>query len=88
MDGTPTGDKPRMRHDPECSHFVMRNGEMLGDPVLATQQQMEALPACKSCLDRRGDGGGSRTKRDGAYGEPCPVCQMALPLTGVCDDCG
>jgi hypothetical protein len=88
MDGTPSGDKPRTRHDPECSHFVTHNGEMLGDPVLATQQKMVTLPACKTCLERRGDGTGSRAKRDGAYGEPCASCQMALPLTVVCDDCG
>lgn len=24
----------------------------------------------------------------GAYGYPCPSCFLALPLTGVCDDCG
>lgn len=23
----------------------------------------------------------------GPYGEPCPVCHVTLPLTGVCDDC-
>lgn len=24
----------------------------------------------------------------GAHGDTCPGCNMALPLTGVCDDCG
>jgi hypothetical protein len=88
LDGTTTGQSPRMRHDPDCSHFIMRTGETLGDPVLASPEQMATLPACKTCVERHGNGTGSRVERGGVHGDPCPGCQMALPLTGVCDDCG
>jgi hypothetical protein len=52
-DGTPTGALPRMRHDPDCGHFEWGDGEILGTPVLATDEQMRTLRACKSCVERR-----------------------------------
>lgn len=82
LDGTPTGESPRMRHDPDCGHFVWDDGEMLGEPVLATPEQMATLPACKTCVQRR-----SEPRRGGRHGDPCPGCGIALPLTGMCDDC-
>jgi hypothetical protein len=54
LDGTLTGAKPRLRHDPGCSHFEWRDGTHLGTPVLATDEQMRILNACKSCIQRRG----------------------------------
>ena len=54
MDGTLTGAKPRLRHDPGCGHFKWGNGIVLGTPVLATEEQMRSLKACKSCINRRG----------------------------------
>jgi hypothetical protein len=53
MDGTLTGAKPRMRHDPDCGHFKWGD-HTLGTTVLATDQQMQTLKACKSCINRRG----------------------------------
>jgi hypothetical protein len=57
LDGTLTGAPPRMRHDPDCGHFVWGNKTVgyktLGTPVLATPEQMKTLRACKSCLARR-----------------------------------
>ena len=77
-----------MRHHPGyCSHFTESDGGMLGEPVPATPEQMLELPACKHCVDAQGGSGRARTDRDGAHGEPCPTCQVALPLTGICDDC-
>ena len=43
LDGTPTGAKPRLRHDPDCSHFEWGDGTVLGTPQLATEEQMQAL---------------------------------------------
>ena len=54
MDGTPTGAAPRMRHDLDCGHFKWPDGTVLGVPELATEEQMRSLPACKSCIARRG----------------------------------
>jgi hypothetical protein len=55
LDGTLTGAKPRMRHDPGCSHFKWPDGTLLGTPVLATDEQMRILKACKSCIERRSE---------------------------------
>ena len=40
-----------MRHDPDCGHFK-EDGRMIGEPVLATEEQMRKLPACKDCIRR------------------------------------
>jgi hypothetical protein len=53
LDGTPTGEPPRMRHDPGCGHFLWGNGDMLGTPVLATREQMRTLGACEHCVAAR-----------------------------------
>jgi hypothetical protein len=54
-DGTLTGAQPRLRHDLGCGHFDWGDGVPLGTPVLATQEQMESLRACKNCVRRRGE---------------------------------
>ena len=54
LDGTYTGAKPRLRHDPDCSHFEWGDGTRLGTPVPAAEDQMRTLHACKSCIDRHG----------------------------------
>jgi hypothetical protein len=89
VDGTPTRAKPRLRHDPDCSHFEWGDGTVLGTPQLATEEQMQTLPACKTCVeprhgprdDSRHDGKDSRT------GRLCPTCYRTTPLTGICDNC-
>jgi hypothetical protein len=89
VDGTPTGAKPRLRHDPDCSHFEWGDGTVLGTPQLATEEQMQTLRACKTCIetrhgprdDSRHDGKDSRT------GRLCPACYQTMPLTGICDTC-
>ena len=53
MDGIPTGQAPRMRHDLGCQHFEWPDGTALGEPKLATEEQMHSLRACKSCVKRR-----------------------------------
>jgi hypothetical protein len=90
VDGTPTGAKPRLRHYPDCSHFEWGDGVRLGTPVLATEEQMQTLRACKSCVDSRGGSSGSmRDKpREARTGALCPTCNQLLPLTGQCDNCG
>jgi hypothetical protein len=61
LDGTLTGAKPRLRHDPDCSHFEWGGGVVLGTPRLATEEQMQTLSACKTCIETRsGPGDGSR----------------------------
>jgi hypothetical protein len=88
-DGTLTGAKPRLRHDPGCSHFEWGDGTLLGTPVLATEEQMRALNACKTCMETRGDSprDGRQSLRDGRTGTLCPTCNQVMPLTGICDDC-
>lgn len=54
LDGTLTGSKPRMRHDPGCGHFKWPGGILLGTPVQATKEQMRSLKACKSCIKSLG----------------------------------
>ena len=54
-DGTLTGAKPRLRHDPGCSHFEWGDGTLLGTPVLAREEQMRILKACKTCIESRGE---------------------------------
>ncbi len=90
LDGTPTGAKPRLRHDPDCSHFEWGDGTRLGTPQLATEEQMQTLRACKTCIEtRRGQGGSSspRDGKDGRTGGMCPTCHQSMPLTGICDNC-
>jgi hypothetical protein len=53
LDGTPTGDEPRLRHDPDCRHFEWGDGTVLGTPELATEEQMRTLRACKTCIGTR-----------------------------------
>jgi hypothetical protein len=43
-----------MRHDPGCGHFKWPGGILLGTPVLATEEQMRSLKACKSCIESLG----------------------------------
>lgn len=89
LDGTPTGAEPRLRHDPDCSHFEWGDGTVLGTPQLATDEQMQTLRACKTCIESRGSGGGGsrRDGKDGRTGGLCPTCYQTMPLTGVCDNC-
>ena len=89
LDGTLTGEKPRLRHDPDCSHFEWRDGTILGTPQLATEEQMRTLRACKTCIGVRA--GSSEDAgpgiKGGRIGEVCPSCNEAMPLTRVCDNC-
>ena len=90
MDGIPTGQAPRMRHDLGCQHFEWPDGTALSEPKLATEEQMHSLRACKSCVERQGRSGStaSRSARRDRYGELCPNCGLTLPLTNrVCDYC-
>jgi hypothetical protein len=90
-DGTPIGGLPRMRHDPDCGHFDWGDGEILGTPVLATEEQMRLLKACTSCVTRRSDsmaGSPRRTGSGGKLGDLCPQCRQVMSLTGICDNCG
>lgn len=54
LDGTLTGAEPRMRHRPGCGHFKWPAGIVLGTPEPATEEQMRALRACKSCIKSLG----------------------------------
>lgn len=85
LDGTRTGQPPRMRHDPDCGHFDWGTGEMLGTPVMATPEQMRMLGACETCIAARERN--SRRGSDGMPGGLCPACRQIMPLTGVCDNC-
>jgi hypothetical protein len=89
LDGQPTGAQPRLRHDPDCSHFEWGDGTRLGEPVPATEEQMLTLRACKSCVERRGGSArpGRQGARDGRTGVLCPTCFQEMALTGVCDNC-
>lgn len=89
LDGTLTGAKPRLRHDPDCSHFEWGGGVVLGTPRLATEEQMQTLSACKTCIKTRsGPGDGSRhDEKHRRTGEVCPTCNQTMSLTGVCDSC-
>jgi hypothetical protein len=89
LDGTLTGAQPRLRHDPGCSHFDWGDGTLLGTPVLATEEQMRSLSACKTCIESRGESrrGGGQVVREGRTGGVCPVCSQVMPLTGFCDNC-
>ena len=63
LDGSRTGAKPRLRHDPDCSHFEWRDGTILGTPELATEEQMHTLRACKTCIAARAESLSGRTLR-------------------------
>jgi hypothetical protein len=84
-----TGAEPRLRHDPDCGHFKWEDGTILGTPVLATDEQMQTLKACKSCISRRGESHGAirQGAKDARSGQLCPTCHQVMPLTGVCDNC-
>ncbi len=89
LDGTLTGAKPRLRHDPGCSHFEWGDGTLLGTP-LATEEQMRTLNACKTCIERRGESpkDARQSMRERRTGGLCPTCNQVMPLTGICDNCG
>jgi hypothetical protein len=90
LDGTRTGARPRLRHDPDCSHFEWGDGTtILGTPELATVEQMQSLRACKTCIATRGESrkDARHGMRDGRTGEVCPTCNQVMPLTGACDNC-
>jgi hypothetical protein len=89
LDGTPTGAKPRLRHDPDCSHFEWGDGAVLGTPQLATEEQMQTLRACKTCIETRHEprDGSRHDGKDGKSGGLCPTCNETMPLTGICDNC-
>jgi hypothetical protein len=64
-------------------------GHVVGTPELATDEQMQTLRACKTCIQTRGE-----SSRDASYGVNesrtgglCPTCNQAMPLTGNCDNC-
>jgi hypothetical protein len=38
LNGVPIGAQPRLRHDPDCSHFGWGDGTVLGTPQLATEE--------------------------------------------------
>lgn len=88
-DGTPTGGVPRMRHDPDCGHFDWGDGEILGTPVLATDEQMRTLRACTTCVERRFESSTAGTASHSHWkaGQLCPTCHQVMPLTGLCDNC-
>ena len=52
-DGSLNGKPPRMRHDPDCTHYNFRGGKRWGTPVLATEKQMLSLKACTTCVEKR-----------------------------------
>jgi hypothetical protein len=89
LDGTPIGAEPGLRHDPDCSHFEWGDGTVLGTPQLATEEQMQTLRPCKTCIEtRRGHRGGSRHDgKDSRTGGLCPTCNQTMSLTGICDNC-
>jgi hypothetical protein len=89
LDGTLTGAKPRLRHYPGCGHFEWGDGTLLGTPVLATEEQLRTLSACKTCVKSRGGSPGEthQRAREGKTGGLCATCNQVLPLTGLCDNC-
>jgi hypothetical protein len=89
LDGTRTGAKPRLRHDPDCSHFEWGDGTVLGTPELATDEQMRTLRACKTCIATRDESLGDARHgiKEGRTGEVCLTCNQVMSLTGVCDNC-
>jgi hypothetical protein len=52
-DGTLNGKPPKMRHDPDCTHYNFRGGKRWGTPELATEEQMRTLKACTTCVNKR-----------------------------------
>ena len=48
--GVLSGAQPRLRHDPDCSHFEYRDGTVLGTPQLASEEQMKTLRACRDIV--------------------------------------
>jgi hypothetical protein len=88
-DGTLMGAKPRLRHDPGCNHFEWGDDAPLGTPVLATEEQMWTLNACKTCIGSRGESprDARQSAREGRIGGLCSICNQVMPLTGACDNC-
>ena len=89
LDGTKTGAKPRLRHDPGCGHFEWGDGTILGIPELAIEEQMQTLRASKDCVAAHGESSGNARydMESGRIGEICPSCHQAMPLTGVRNNC-
>jgi hypothetical protein len=89
LDGTRTGAKTRLRHDPDCGHFEWRDGTVLGTPELATVEQMQTLRACKTCIATRSESpwDARHAVKDGRIGKVRSVCNQVMPLTGICDNC-
>jgi hypothetical protein len=89
LDGSRTGANPRLRHDPDCSHFEWGDGTILGTPELATEEQMRTLRACKTCVAVHAESSkdARSSMKDGRIGEVCPTCNRAMSLTGICDNC-
>jgi hypothetical protein len=89
LDGSRTGAKPRLRHDPGCGHFEWGDGTVLGRPELASEEQMRDLRACKTCIAVRAESAeGARSgMKEGRLGQVCATCNQAMSLTGVCDNC-
>jgi len=57
-----------LRHDRDCSHLEWRDGTVLGTPQLATEEPMQTLRACKTCIEtHRGPHGAA----GGRAGEDC-----------------
>jgi hypothetical protein len=86
-DGSLTGARPRLRHEPGCSHFEWEDGTLLGTPELATEEQMRTLNACKTCIGSRSEspGKGGHSVKDRRTGGLCPTCSQVIPLTGICE---
>jgi hypothetical protein len=78
-DGTLTGAEPRLRHYPGCGHFDWGDYTLLGTPVLATDDQMRTLKACKIAFKaaavRRGiPAGGQRMQGQAGCAPPATRC--------------
>jgi hypothetical protein len=87
--GEPTGAAPRRRHHDDRGHWHRQeDNTLLGPPpYLASAAQMKTLPPCQTCAESLTGRGARSASRVGMHGSPCPSCGLALPLTGICDDC-
>ena len=87
---TLSGQPPKTRHYRHCAggHFTWPDrSEPLGEPDLATEEQMRTLPACTDCITM-GEGSPGSSTREDRLGDVCPSCYQVMPLTGICDNCG